>query len=125
MKPDFGLRHLQDGYDKNVILHFYDVPFKDIGFTAPNSYTTTLNITFGDTVYAVSLDFSDDIFAFLLSCLEPSDRELLGSSLIGKTFPFMATLPLPVVARVVTCHRGELQRGAHDEFIPFVITDIK
>ena len=125
MKPDLGLRYLRGGYRPDLRIFFYGLPFRDIGFLAPHSYSVMFEYPLGDDIYALSFDFSDDLLACLLSKLPPSSSEQFGSALIGRGFPFRAALPVPVTAEVVECHLGAIQRGAHDEFVSFVITSIE
>ena len=86
MNPDYGLYHLLEGYDQKVVLHFYDVPFKVLGFIEPYSYTAMCNLPFNDTIYALSFDFSDDVLAHLLALLPTHDREQFGSSIEQRIF---------------------------------------
>ena len=125
MKPDFGFYHLQNGYRKDLEISFYNVSFVDIGFVAPHAYSVMFDYPFNDTVYALTFDFFDDIFAHLLSKLSSAARDHFGQSIIGRNFPFIAKLPLQVTADLVVCRLGEIVHGAHNDFVPFIVIRIE
>lgn len=124
MKPDFGLEQLRNGVGKDVALHFYGVPFRTIDFLAPNSYSIMLDHQHSGQDYAVSFDFGDDVFAFLISRVAAELREDFGKSIIGKSFPFSADLPMSVEAAALECRLGTMQHGAHDSFVPLLVVRI-
>lgn len=125
IKPDLGLRLIDEGIRDDVLQVYYDVPFDRIDFLAPETYSTMLEIEREGTVFAVSFDFDDDIFAQLLARIPSNKRQDFGKSLDGNRFPFSVNLPEVVVARIVECQIGELQTGAHDSFVPLVIMRIE
>ncbi len=124
MKPDLGLELLQSGIGNDVAHFFYSVRFRTIDFLAPNSYSIMLNHVHSGNEYAVSFDFDDDILAFLVAMVPADLREAFGKSIIGKSFPFSAELPVDVEAATLECRLGSIQRGAHDSFVPLVIVGI-
>jgi hypothetical protein len=124
MKPDFGLDLQSRGIGRDVALKFYGVPFRTIDFLAPSSYSTMLEHEHAGTVFAVSFDFGDDVFAVLISKIAPELRNAFGNSIIGKSFPFSADLPDPVEATTLECRLGSIQTGAHDSFVPLVVVGI-
>jgi hypothetical protein len=125
MKPDLGLHYVEQGVSKNVAIMFYDMPFDDVDFVAPNAYLAMFDIPVEGVIYAASLDFSDDIFAHLIARIPADVRKHFGASLTGKRFPFRVALPAPVTLAVVECHLGDKQRGANEEFVPLVITRVE
>jgi len=125
MKPDLGLQYVAQGISKNMAIMFYDMPFHDIDFVAPNAYSVMFDIPVEGTLYAASFDFSDDIFAHLIARIPADIRKRFGASLTGKRFPFRVALPAPITLSVVECHLGDKQRGANEEFVPLVITRVE
>ena len=121
MLPDLGLAYLNEGFSRDASHHFYDVPFEEIDFVAPHSYSVMLNKAHKGEVHALSLDFSDDILAELLAHLPAGARKTFGKSIIGKPFPFRAKLPSQVTVFAVECHLGQRQHVANEEFVPFII----
>ena len=124
-KPDLGLRLRNEGISSDVALFYYDVPFGTIDFLGPGQYSMMLETEHTDEVVAASFDFDDDILACLVARLPDDQREAFGKSIVGSQFPFSTRLPSPVVTAVVECHLGEVQRGAHDSFIPLVVSRIE
>lgn len=95
MAPDYGLELLRSNIGHDVALTFYGVPFRTIDFIAPNSYSTMLEHQHLGKEFAVSFDFDGDVFAFLIAKVPAELRESFGKSVIGKSFPFSADLPVP------------------------------
>ena len=122
MLPDLGLAYLKHGVDPSTPHFFYDVPFSEIDFVEPHSYSVVLNKTHNGQVHAFSLDFSDDFLAELLAHFPADVRKDFGATLIGRRFPFRAKLPSEVTVSALTCRLGTLQRGAKEEFVPFIVT---
>ena len=88
MKPDYGMELVLIGTDKNVPLFFFGVPFLRVDFLAPNSYSTMLEQQMDGIDYALSFDFNDDIFAFIVSKIPSNLHNNFSKCLIGKSFPF-------------------------------------
>ena len=98
LKPDLGLHKRAQGYSGQVAQYFYNLELVDIDNR-----------------------IAKDIFAML----SPEHQSQFLASIHGRNFPFRATLPKPVVLSTVESYLGELQGGAHDSFIPFVIKRVQ
>ena len=74
--------------------------------------------------YALSFDFNDDIFAFIVSKIPSNMHDKFSKILIGKSFPFSVNLPLLVETFKLECRLGSTQHGTHDSFVPLIIVGI-
>ena len=105
--------------------YFYNVELVDIDFISPGLHSIMFEFREGDTVYALSFDFDNRIAKDIFAMLSPEHQSQFLASIHGRNFPFRATLPKPVVLSTVESYLGELQGGAHDSFIPFVIKRVQ
>ena len=97
----------------------------DIDFISPGLHSVMFEFPEGDTVYAVSFDFDNRIAKDIFTMLSPEHQPQFLASIHGRNFPFRVTLPTPIILSTVESYLGELQRGAHDSFIPFVIKRVQ
>lgn len=122
--PDYGLLLLSQGYTREVGHFFSDFPLDRISVVGPDQFTTMKNKVFSGIEYAISLDFDSRILADILSLCPPSivgfAKSELGRDPIS---PRLIQIPKPVALSVETT-LGQLQRGLHDEFVPFVIVRV-
>ena len=121
MKPDLGLQLLRDGIGDGVSLNFYGVSFCTIDFLAPHSYSTMLEHEHAGKTYAVSFDYDDDTFTFLVAQLPSLLQDDFGKNIIGNSFPVSVNLPFTVEVSSLQCQLGSVQHGAHDSFVPLTV----
>lgn len=125
LKPDLGLHRREQGFRDDVAQFFYGVEFVDIDFISPGLHSVMVEFREGDTLYAVSFDFDNRVAKDIFTLLSPKHQTQFLASIHGRNFPFRATLPTPIALPTVESYLGELQRGAHDSFIPFVIKRVQ
>jgi len=125
LKPDLGLHKQAQGFRPETAQFFYDVELADIDFIAPGLHSVVFEFREADTVYAVSFDFDARVASEIFSKLSFEERTHFLASLHGRGLPFRATLPRPIILQSVESYLGEVQHGAHDSFIPFVIKHVQ
>jgi hypothetical protein len=119
--PDYGLFLTGQGYTREARYCFYEFPFNHFMLVGHDQFTTMKNKVFDGVEYAVSLDFDSRILADILSLSPPSIANCVRAELgrdpsNTQIIQLSETLALGVEATL-----GKLQRGLHDEFVPFVI----
>jgi hypothetical protein len=122
--PDYGLFLLGQGYTREVRHSFYDFPVDHITVIGQGQFTTMKNMVFDGVEYAISLDFDSRILADILSLSPPSIANCVRAKISldpisSQLIQIPQTLALGVEATL-----GQLQRGLHDEFVPFVIARV-
>ena len=75
-------------------------------------------------MYLVTLDLDSSIFKATVDCLSPSVKETVMASLARQpyrvAFEGADTPSLAILARL-----GQRTQGEHEEFVPFVVTDVR
>lgn len=117
--PDLGLQCLKQG-GKNTNFSF--LPFKifTIARIGDKLYSTTSNTRLDDTTFAVSIDFSEDIYYKLLKLMPESIANSLKQIFEGEFLePRMTHLPFPIAVGI-EARLGELITDEDEQYIPFV-----
>lgn len=116
--PDFGL-YLLKRKGKNT--NFTFLPFKIFRFSRIDNklYSTTSNMNFGDTLYAVTIDFSEEIYFELLKVI-PGDIVNSLKQIFEDEFtnPQMVNLPFPITVGI-EAKLGELISSEDEQYVPF------
>jgi hypothetical protein len=82
-------------------------------------YSTTSETYWGDTWYAVTIDFSEDMFFKLLEVIPKSVANSLKQIFKGEFINAqMVNLPFPIIVGI-EARLGELTSSEHEQFIPF------
>ena len=122
--PDLGLLFLKRGTTSDQLLYFYEVELTEIDYLDSDLHTTTLKTIEDNITYAASFDFDNITAKAIIAKLSSTDQTIFLQSIKGELFPFQAILPKPITINVIKCQLGEIQRGVHDSFVPFVIKEI-
>jgi hypothetical protein len=124
LKPDLGLHRLQQGHSHGTVQIFYGVEVVDFDFVSPNLHSIMFEYSEDGVAYALSFDFDYQLMTQILGKLSPTECASFLNSIEGREFPFRAALPHPIHLNKIESYLGETQYGAHDAFVPFVITQI-
>ncbi len=124
MDPDWGLRLMQVGWPADRPHYFYSIEFSEIDLISPGHYSAVLTKIHDGVPHAVSFDFDDDILTALLSALPNEQATAFSRTLRGYKPPCFLQLPATIAPNVVEARFGELQRGAGDVFVPFIVTKV-
>ncbi|MCG2661712.1 MAG: hypothetical protein L6437_15880 [Kiritimatiellae bacterium] len=116
--PDFGL-YLLKRKDKNTNFTFLPFQIFRLGRIDDKLYSTTSNMRFGDTIYAVTIDFSEDIYFELLKVIPADIVNSLQQIFEGEfTNPQMVNLPFPITVGI-EAKLGELISSEDEQYVPF------
>ena len=122
--PDYGLLLLGQGCTREARHFFYDFPVDRIVVVGPDQFTTMKNKVINGVEYAISLDFDFRILTDILSLCPPSVVNCVKAELSRDSgSPRIIQISNPVALDVETT-LGQLQRGLHNEFVPFVIARV-
>jgi hypothetical protein len=72
LKPDFGIRLMNEGYAQDVTHHFYDCHLVSLTVLGEGQYSTTVETPFEGQVHALSLDFTEEQLQEILSQASPA-----------------------------------------------------
>ena len=128
MRPDYGTRLKNDGYDSPHVEHcFYGLPIW--GFDAlgrPGQYSVTVDAMYAGERHCLSLDFGPMPLATILAALPARVRRSIETELDrNPTSPKQFKFPHPVHCESVAATLGEPQRGHQESFIPLNIRELK
>jgi hypothetical protein len=122
--PDYGLYQLGSGYSTELRQFFYGFPLDHITETGAGQFTTMQNRLSEGVEYAMSLDFGSQILADILSLSPRAIADFLAGELsqvasLPRNIEFPRAVSMDFEAKL-----GRLQKGLHEEFVPFVITRV-
>lgn len=124
MKPDYGLRLLQDGVSRNVDLFFYDFTLFSITILGDGQYSTMVEKPHDGQWFALSLDFNrrqlEDILANAPRAVrEDVERKLSVEPAAARSIELVEPIRVPVRARL-----GQPQRNQAEAFVPLVCQEV-
>ena len=128
MRPDYGTRLKNDGYDSPHVEHyFYGLPIW--GFDAlgrPGQYSVTAETMYAGERHCLSLDFGPMTLGTILAALPAHVRRSIETELDrDPDSPKQFNFPHPVHCESVAATLGELHRGHQESFIPLNIRELK
>lgn len=121
--PDFGLYVLKQRgkTGKHIFLPF---AIFHIARVDDKLYCTTSDKQFGDTFYAVTIDFPEDTYHKLLKLIPDNIANSLKQIFKGEfRDPQMVKLPFPINVGV-EARLGELTTSKKEQYVPFVATKV-
>ena len=123
-KPDFGLRLINEGWSQDADHHFANFRLFNLGVLGGGQYSTTVDMPYQRELYAMSLDFNQEQFEQILIKANPDLatfllEQLLRDPVTPRTIEFEGEIAFGVRARL-----GQLQKVAHESFVPFVAQEI-
>lgn len=124
MKPDYGLRLMRDGISREVDHFFYDFRLYSLTILGRGRYSTMVEVPFDAEVCALSLDFNADQLNKILSratapVMSHIQSELARDPASPRTVELDGEVSFGVRARL-----GQLQKVAHEDFVPLVCQEI-
>lgn len=124
LKPDYGLRQLNDGIRPSVDQNFYDVPLYSISIIAEGQYSTTVNMPYAGELLALSLDF-DDLAMAQIMAQAPEEMYQRVRSELGRDPATSRTIELGTgVTFSVRARLGQLQSAPGEQFVPLVVQEV-
>jgi hypothetical protein len=123
-KPDYGLRHMEDGVSPNLDFYFYDFRLFSLSVLGPGKYTTMVEMPYEGEPHALSLDFNQKQLEQILSKAAPQIRDQIFAEIAGdpasqRTICFEGDVSFAVRARL-----GQLQKVQGESLVPLVATEI-
>jgi hypothetical protein len=124
MKPDYGLRLLQDGVSRNVDLFFYDFTLFSITILGEGQYSTMVEKPHDGQWFALSLDFDRRQLENILmkaprAVRDDVERKLSIEPATPRSIELVEPIRVPVRARL-----GQLQRNQTEVFVPLVCQEV-
>jgi hypothetical protein len=117
-RPDFGLGILKLGAKVDTEYHFVGAWVNSIAKVNDDLYTIFSAITFGDTVFAASFDFGQDLYNDFLASIPTEVADFVSEQL--KSQPYFVHFDDPLIEVVIhAVSSNEIQNGNEEEFIPF------
>jgi hypothetical protein len=121
--PDFGLCLLKQK-GKNTKFTFLPIKIYSIARVGDKLYSTTVNMHFGDTVYAVTLDFSEDMYFELLKLIPDNITKSLKQIFEWKfENPQMVDLPYPI-SLGIEARLSEVITSEEEQYMPFEVIEV-
>jgi len=124
MKPDYGLRLLQDGVTQDVDLHFYDARLFSLTVLGRGQYSTMILMPLSGELHALSLDFDQRQLEHIISKGSTQlatfiMNELSRDPFTPRTIDYEGEIKFGVRARL-----GQPQQGLYESFVPLVAQEI-
>jgi hypothetical protein len=124
LKPDYGLRLVQDGVASITDLFFYDFHLFSLSVLGGGDYSTTVDTSYNGEIYALSLDFNQKQLGQILSKANPSvaaavRAELSQDGLSVRSIDVIEPMTFAVRARL-----GGLQTAEKEQFVPLIAQEI-
>ena len=121
--PDFGL-HMRELKGGNAEHHFLPFQLFSLSRVDDALYSTTCNTQFGDTSYAVTIDFSEDAYSQLLRAL-PDEIRTSVTQIFGGKFRNTEVIEFPSPITVgISARLGELISNEKEQYIPIRATNV-
>lgn len=124
LKPDYGLRLLQDGVAREVDHFFHEFRLDSLTVLGRGQYSTMVELPYDGEVYALSVDFSgaqlNDILSKAPAGVAAFIRaELARDAAAPRTIDLEGSVSFGIRARL-----GQLQKAARESFVPLVCEEI-
>ncbi len=123
-KPDYGLKLQQEGFSKDTIQYFYDLPVDGICVIENNLYSIMSNKIVEDIEYMVSFDFDYEILEKILKVAPKHISKKIGNEIkLDPNTPGFLEVETPFNIKIGAT-LGETQQVQNDSFVPLIIKEV-
>ena len=124
IKPDLGMRMVNDGISRNTVQHFYDFRLDHLSVLGRGRYTTIADMPCKGEMHAMSLDFTQEHLEQILDrapaeIAKQVKAELSKDPLTARTIEFKGGVTISVRAGL-----GEIQQSLYENFVPLVVQEV-
>lgn len=119
--PDYGLHLYRAGYRSDFVSIFNETEIGNISKSSDYLVTVMNMLEIDDKIYGLSLDFRHDAFNALMEHAPALSKKEVALYLSHS--PFNGVLANPFTVGV-TAHLGDIVKGEHEDFVPFIVETV-